>query len=150
MKIMTSSAPATCTAALVLMCNFLLSACQTAPAGDALYQELGGMEGITEITDNFIYEIGFDENIVRHFQETNLDRFREKFIEQVCEVSGGPCTYSGDSMVEVHTNMNVTEAEFNRTVDLLVAAMNRSGIPHPVQNQLLARLAPTRPDIIYK
>lgn len=108
------------------------------------------MEGITEITDNFIYEIGFDENIVRHFQETNLDRFREKFIEQVCEVSGGPCTYSGDTMLDVHTKMNVTEAEFNRTVDLLVAAMNRSRVPHRVQNQLLARLAPTREDIIYK
>lgn len=137
-------------AAILMVCSWLLSACHTAPTGSSLYQELGGMEGITDITNNFIYEIGFDENIVRHFQETNLDRFREKFIEQVCEVSGGPCTYSGDTMLDVHTKMNVTEAEFNRTVDLLVAAMNRSGIPHRVQNQLLARLAPTRPDIIYK
>lgn len=137
---------------IVFALVFLLAlpACQTTPVGDTLYNELGGMEGISRITDNFIYEIGFDENIVQHFQETNLERFREKFIEQICEVSGGPCTYSGDSMVEVHTKMNVTEAEFNRTVDLLIAAMERSHIPHRVQNQLLARLAPTRPDIIYK
>ena len=137
-------------AAILFVCSVLLSACHTTPSGSSLYQDLGGMEGITDITNNFIYEIGFDENIVRHFQETNLDRFRDKFIEQVCEVSGGPCTYSGDTMLDVHTKMNVTEAEFNRTVDLLIAAMNRSGIPHRVQNQLLARLAPTRADIIYK
>lgn len=136
-----------CSLLVLLAC---LPACQTQPTNDALYHELGGMEGITRITDNFIYEIGFDKNIVRHFEETDLDRFREKFIEQVCELSGGPCRYSGDSMVDVHTNMNITEAEFNQTVDLLIAAMNRSGIAHPTQNKLLALLAPTRPDIIYQ
>lgn len=126
-----------------------LTGCQLNPRSASLYDDLGGLDGITSITDNFIYEIGFDQNIVKHFEETDLDRFREKFIEQICEVSGGPCQYSGDSMLEVHKKMNVTEAEFNRTVDLLIAAMNRSGVDYTVQNRLLARLAPTRPDIIY-
>jgi len=126
-----------------------LTGCQLNASTASLYDDLGGMEGITSITDNFIYEIGFDQNIVKHFEKTDLDRFREKFIEQICEVSGGPCQYSGDSMLDVHKKMNVTEAEFNRTVDLLIAAMNRSGINHRAQNRLLAKLAPTRPDIIY-
>lgn len=127
-----------------------MPACQSLSTNNSLYDELGGMEGITTITDNFIYEIGFNEHIVRHFEETDLERFREKFIEQVCDLSGGPCQYSGDSMVEVHTNMQITESEFNTTVNLLIAAMNRSGISHPTQNKLLALLAPTRPDIIYQ
>lgn len=126
-----------------------LAACQTTAPDNALFNELGGMEGITRITDNFIYEIGFDRDIVRHFEKTDLDRFREKFIEQLCEVSGGPCQYTGDTMLQVHTKMNITEAEFNQTVDLLISAMNNSGIPQATQNRLLARLAPTRPDIIY-
>lgn len=126
-----------------------LTACQTTASDSALFNELGGMEGITRITDNFIYEIGFDRDIVKHFEKTDLDRFREKFIEQLCEVSGGPCQYTGDTMLQVHTKMNITEAEFNQTVDLLISAMNNSGITQATQNRLLARLAPTRPDIIY-
>ena len=127
-----------------------LSACQISPPRNSLFDELGGMEGITKITDEFIYEIGLDRNVVKHFADTDLERFRNKLIEQLCEVSGGPCQYSGDTMLDVHKKMNISEAEFNRTVDLLITAMNVTGIPHTTQNKLLAKLAPMRPDIIYQ
>ncbi|MEC9313788.1 MAG: group 1 truncated hemoglobin, partial [Pseudomonadota bacterium] len=62
----------------------------------------------------------------------------------------GPCTYSGDSMQQIHDGMAVTERDFNHLVDLLINAMYQADVPHPVQNQLLARLAPLRKDIIYR
>ena len=136
---------------ILLLCAVLIfSGCQTAPHKTTLFDELGGMQSIEKIVDGFIYEIGFDEEIVRFFEETDLERFRSKLIEQICEVSDGPCKYSGDSMQDVHANMQINESEFNRTVDLLIASMNKSGIPFGLQNQLLARLAPLRPDIIYR
>lgn len=135
---------------LSVLLVFLLWGCQSLSSSGSLYDELGGMPGIEKITDNFIEEIGFDQQIVRHFAETKIERFREKFIEQICAESGGPCQYSGDSMVDVHTKMNITEAEFNRTVDLLINAMNKAGVAHATQNRLLAKLAPMRGDIIYR
>lgn len=128
----------------------LLWSCQSHTNSRSLYDELGGMPAIEKITDYFIEEISFDQQIVQHFKDSDIDRFRAKLIEQICNESGGPCDYSGDSMVEVHTGMKITEAEFNRTVDLLINAMNKAGIPHPTQNKLLARLAPMRGDIIYR
>ncbi|OZG71207.1 group 1 truncated hemoglobin [Hahella sp. CCB-MM4] len=127
-----------------------LSACATQSGDASLYQSLGEEAGIKNIVARLIYEIGDDPVIRPYFEETDLDRFHEKLSEQICEVSGGPCEYSGDSMVDVHTKMNVSESDFNRLVDLLITAMNHYKIPHPVQNQLLARLTPMRKDIIYK
>lgn len=127
----------------------MLWGCQSL-SSSSLYDELGGMPAIEKITDNFIEEISFDQHIMQHFKDSDIDRFRSKLIEQLCVESGGPCEYTGDSMVEVHTGMNISEAEFNRTVDLLINAMNKAGIPHTAQNKLLARLAPMRGDMIYR
>lgn len=136
-------------ACALLATAMTLSGCQLLNSSSTLYDDLGGMPVIEKITDNFINEISYDQQIAQHFKDTKIDRFREKLIEQLCNVSDGPCQYSGDSMLDVHQKMNITEAEFNRTVDLLVNAMNQAGVPHRVQNRLLARLAPMRPDIIY-
>ncbi len=45
--------------------------------------------------------------------------------------------------------MNINEKDFNHMVDLLINAMDTEGIPHRIQNQLIARLAPLRKEIIY-
>lgn len=115
-----------------------------------LYQELGGQEGIEAITGNFIALVGEHEQIRPFFLNSNLDRFFDKFVEHMCEVSDGPCRYEGDSMQQIHIGMEIREAEFNYVVDILIEAMDQQGIPHPVQNRLLARLAPMRGDIIYR
>jgi hemoglobin len=52
-------------------------------------------------------------------------------------------------MVDVHTGMNISEAEFNLLAEMVLDAMDAEGIPHPVQNDLVARLVPLRPEIIY-
>ena len=136
-------------ACALLATAMMLNGCQLLNSSSTLYDDLGGMPVIEKITDNFINEISYDQQIAQHFKDTKIERFREKLIEQLCNVSDGPCQYSGDSMLDVHQKMNITEPEFNRTVDLLVNAMNQAGVPHRVQNRLLARLAPMRPDIIY-
>ncbi len=115
-----------------------------------MYEELGGAQGVERIVDNFIVEISYDKKIFHFFEQTNTDRFREKMNEHICHVASGPCEYTGDSMVDVHTNMGVTEDDFNHTVDLLFNAMDQVGVPHPVQNKLISRLAPMRSDIIYR
>ena len=120
------------------------------PGGSSLYDDIGGMPVIEQIVDHFIQQIGRDQAILKHFADTDIERFRRQLIAQLCVESGGPCEYTGDSMTDVHTGMRITEGEFNRTVDLLVAAMTEAGLSTPQQNRLLRRLAPMRGDIIYR
>lgn len=125
----------------------LLAACTTPVNDDQLYQQLGRVEGITRIIDNFLYYVGEDERIIDFFAETDIDQFRERFIEQICEVSGGPCEYTGDTMAESHRDMDISEAHFNATVEDLIKAMEDAEVPTVAQNRLLALLAPMHGDI---
>jgi hemoglobin len=44
--------------------------------------------------------------------------------------------------------MDISEREFNWFVEGVERAMDRVGLPLPVQNRLLARLAPMRDEVI--
>ena len=126
-------------ASLLLAC--LLGGCATSASHDQLYQDLGKLDGITRIADGFLYYIGDDERVVEFFAETDIDRFHSKIIEHLCAVSGGPCRYTGDTMVDVHRGMDISEAQFNAIVEHLIQAMNDEQVPTRAQNRLLKLLA---------
>lgn len=119
-------------------------------SSDNLYQTLGGKAKINEIVDNFINEIAFDQETYEFFKDSNMQRFKEKLAEQLCAMAQGPCTYTGDSMEQVHTGMNITEADFNHGVDLFINAIDKADIPHNVQNRLLNEMAKTRKQMLYR
>ncbi len=125
----------------------LLVGCAT-PAPDSLYQQLGGQTGITRIVEDMLLRAAADVRIKQHFVEVDIVRVRDKLVEQLCELSGGPCTYSGDSMEESHTGLHISRSDFNALVELLQAAMDQQGVSVRAQNQLLAHLAPMRGEII--
>ncbi|GAC16742.1 group I truncated hemoglobin [Aliiglaciecola lipolytica] len=127
---------------------FVLGGCAT-NSSSTVYEQLGGASKVSEIVDNFVWEIEYDEQILPYFEGANIDRFKQKLSEQICVVTNGPCEYTGDTMQQVHTGMNITEHHFNRTVDLLINAMNKANVPHPLQNKVLKGLAPTRKDMLY-
>ncbi|WP_439653507.1 group I truncated hemoglobin [Pseudomonas rhodesiae] len=127
----------------------LLSACaQQPPKDDSLYRDLGAMPGITRIVEGMLLNIARDERIVERFRRIDIQRLRNKLIEQFCVEAGGPCTYTGDSMAESHKGQNVSRSDFNALVEDLIKAMDSEGIPVPTQNRLLARLARMRGEVI--
>ena len=127
----------------------LLSACaQQPPKDDSLYRALGAMPGITRIVEGMLLNIARDDRIVERFRRIDIQRLRNKLIEQFCVEAGGPCTYTGDSMAESHKGQNVSRSDFNALVEDLIKAMDSEGIPVPTQNRLLARLAPMRGEVI--
>jgi hemoglobin len=115
-----------------------------------LYENIGGEKTVDQITNNFIDEIGNDKIIIKYFEKSNIDRFHKSFSSHLCSLTDGPCEYSGDNMQEVHRGMNITEGDFNRTVNLLINAMKKSGLSHRQMNRVLARLAPHQKNIIYQ
>ncbi|MGO3739489.1 MAG: group I truncated hemoglobin [Marinomonas foliarum] len=137
-------------ASFIAISVFLVACATPNKAPQSLYDEIGGKPTIEAITNNFIDEISFNKDIYRYFEKTNITRYREKFIEHLCVNTGGPCTYTGDTMLRVHQGQNINETDFNLTVDLLVNAMDRAGLTYPQQNQVLKVLAPMRGEMLYK
>ncbi|MGL4317030.1 MAG: group I truncated hemoglobin [Pseudomonas sp.] len=132
--------------ALTLM---LLGACATQPPkDDSLYRGLGEREGITRIVEGMLLNAARNPRISEHFQDIDIERLRDKLVEQVCVEAGGPCEYTGDSMEESHKGMHLSRSDFNALVEDLIDAMDAEHISVPMQNRLLARLAPMRAQVI--
>ncbi|MGE4072136.1 MAG: group 1 truncated hemoglobin [Lysobacterales bacterium] len=132
---------------LVLSLLLVLGACATVPR-DSLYQQLGGAEGVASLVDAIIEKSRTDPRIGELFAETDFDYFRERLIEQICELADGPCEYTGLPMSDAHSGMDISEREFNWFVEDVEQAMQQIGLPLAVQNRLLARLVPMHEDVI--
>ncbi|MDO8863304.1 group 1 truncated hemoglobin [Haliea sp. E1-2-M8] len=134
---------------LLLLATLALVACGTvAPGERTLFERLGGMPGVDRIVAGLLWEIAEDPLVLPLFADTDIERFRNKLVEQLCEVADGPCRYSGDSMTETHRRLGITSAQFNSLVDDLIRAMEREGVPVGAQNALLQRLARMHADIV--
>lgn len=119
----------------------------------SLYVRLGEKAAIESVVDKFIANVVADPRINKFF--TGLDaeavaKFRNNLVDQVCAATGGPCEYKGKDMVTVHTGMNITEEQFDATVEDLVASLNEHQVPQAEQDELLGALAAMKGDIVGK
>ncbi len=113
-----------------------------------LYDRLGGMSGITAFVDDAAARLAADPRINKKLAKTNVPRLRLHLIEQLCMVTGGPCVYTGRSMKRTHRHMQVTEGEWNATVEDLVATMNHLNIGQQEQTDLLNLLGSLKSQIV--
>ena len=113
-----------------------------------LYDDLGGQAGMQVIVDHAIQRWLADPRVGPTFAETNMDRFRRLITEQLCQVAGGPCRYTGRTMAAAHRGLDLTRAQFNALAEDLQDAMEDSGVAYHTQNRLLAKLAPMQRDTV--
>jgi hemoglobin len=131
--------------ALVLGATVSLACAQARPV---LYEILGQRPGLQRLVDVFAELLLADARIADSFKKTKMAVFKEALTDQLCEVSGGPCHYEGNSMKAAHEELGITAAQFNALVEDLQEAMSRQQIAFRDQNRLLALLAPMHRDIV--
>jgi hemoglobin len=116
--------------------------------GASLYERLGGRDAIAAVVDDFTARCANDERINKKFARTDIPRLKKMLVDQVCEATGGPCTYTGRDMKETHRSMGVTAGEFDALVEDLVATQDHFDVPKAEQEELLGLLGPMRGDIV--
>ena len=136
-------------APLLLGMAMVLVGCQSmsGQADASLYQQLGEREGIANVVEDLLYLIVEDDRINQQFKGMDVAQFHHNLTDQLCELSGGPCTYTGREMRELHSDMAVTDTQFNALAENLILAMEQNDIPTGAQNRLIKRLLPLYPDI---
>src|SRR5215471_17515980 len=113
---------------------------QMATKEKSLYDRLGGKPYITAIVDDFVVRVAADRRINRFFPTPDAPSFKAKLIDQICEVSGGPCKYTGKDMKTAHAGMGVTNADFDALVADLVTTLNKFKVPEKEKGELLSAL----------
>ena len=77
-----------------------------------------------------------------------LEKFKSNLADQICDATGGPCSYLGKDMKATHQGMKITEAEWNATVENLVKALDKNNVDAKAKQELLAALGPMKKDIV--
>ena len=117
----------------------------------SLYQRLGGRHGIALVVDDFVAILVADDRVSGRFtamKPADVSRLKSHAGDQVCAATGGPCAYLGRDMKAAHRGMNITDAEWDATVEDLVRALDKNKVPEKDRNELLGLLGPMKPDIV--
>jgi hemoglobin len=134
--------------AAILAFASIVAAHAAASADDSLFRALGEKPGLTRLMDDFGPRLLADARMKPFFKDLNMPQLKDKLVEQICEVSGGPCRREGPDMRRAHDGMDIGRGDFNALVEVLQQSMDAQRIPFGVQNRLLARLAPMHRQIV--
>jgi hemoglobin len=114
----------------------------------SLYERLGGMGSIEAVVAEFVARCAADDRINKKFIRSDVPRLKKMLVDQICEATGGPCTYGGRDMKETHNGMGVTAGEFEALVEDLVTTLDRFDVPKAEKDELLGLLGPMQSDIV--
>jgi hemoglobin len=117
-------------------------------AGPSLYERLGKKEAITVVVDDFAANILRDPVIKDRFASTDAPAFKGLLVDQICEATGGPCKYKGQSMAESHTGRKIAEKEWVALVGDLKKALDKNKVPAREQGELIGALATMHDDVV--
>jgi hemoglobin len=120
----------------------------TASSEKSLYDRLGGKDAIAAVVDNFVGNVAADTRINAMFANADIPNLKTKLVDQICQATGGPCTYTGKNMKDAHTGMNIKEADFNALVEDLKKSLDKFNVPEKEQSELLGALATMKGDIV--
>lgn len=144
--------------AMILGLALTVSACNslgapsagTAATEKSLYDRLGGKTAIIAVVDDFVGRVATDTRINGKFANANIPRLKSMLVDQICQASGGPCSYTGRDMKSTHAGMGVSSTDFDALVGDLVATLNKFKVPEREKNELLGALGPMKGDIVEK
>jgi len=134
----------------------------------SLYDRLGGEKGITALVDDFVTRALADPRVNwerKGVKQGGISIHRGKSVEWspsaenvanmkkhiaqfVSLATGGPPTYEGREMKNVHAGLHITNAEFDASVGDLKASLDKLQVPNQEQRELLAIIESTRPQVV--
>jgi len=126
-----------------------------APAGEkSLFERLGGAYPIAMVVDDFIERLLVNDTLNAN---PAIDAARRKVPKEglkfhvttlVCQVTGGPCAYTGRTMKAAHAHLGITGKEWDAMLADFRVTLDKFKVPAREQDELVAIVESTRPDIV--
>jgi hemoglobin len=110
---------------------------------NSMYERLGRSEGIRALVETIAGNHLANPIVAKRFEPLaqNPERLGVA-LQHMCNflesASGGPAKYTGRSMVEAHTGMNISGEEYLAVIDDIMAAMTTRGIDEATKKDALA------------
>ena len=120
----------------------------------SLYDRLGGAYSIAVVVDDFIDRIMSDSRLNANprvdeaHHRVSPQGFKYYVTEQVCWAAGGPQTYSGRSMADLHRELLISNSEWDAFMDDFDQTLTKFDVPERERGELDAIIESTKGDIV--
>jgi hemoglobin len=128
-----------------------LAACHSQPAptdNRSLFERLGGQPAINAVVHEFVITTKADPRITQFFLNTDPVKLEAAMDDHVCSITGGGCTYKGKTMVEAHTGMKLSDADFAAFMDDLTKVLAKLKVPARETNEVIGAFNGLKPEVV--
>jgi hemoglobin len=136
------------TAVLILLCS--AANAQNKPA--SLYERIGRYDTISVVVDEYLKGIRSDPQFARFSGRgaDSLRRAKQLLKDQLCTLTGGPCSYIGRNMKTAHAGLGINAAEWALNMRYMAAALDKAKIAGKEKSEFLADVDSLKPEIVEK
>ncbi|HAN55102.1 MAG TPA: group 1 truncated hemoglobin [Betaproteobacteria bacterium] len=129
-----------------------LNGCTSLPAHHekSLYDRLGGGPVIASIVDDFLRQLHTDPLLQSSFGHTDMTKFRQLLIQQLCYATDGGCIYQGPAMPDARAGPGVQPAQFNAWLHDMASALDANCAGLREKNEVLGILFAMEYQIVAK
>jgi hemoglobin len=120
----------------------------------SLFDRLGGVYNIATVVDDFIERLLVNDtlnaNPAINQARARVSKAGLKFqvTALVCEVTGGPCKYTGRTMKDAHSRLDINETQWQAMLADFTKSLNNFKVPAKEQQELVAIVESTKGDIV--
>ena len=108
---------------------------------ESLFDQVGGAEVVEKVVNRFYDRVVNDEQLGKFFENASVDRIKSMQRQLFGVALGGPLTYQGRPLNEVHKGMGITRDDLSLYIEHLVETLSEMEIAPESANQFVARIA---------
>lgn len=116
----------------------------------SLYERLGGELGLRTMVGEIVDAHRANPVIGPRFKASDVATVKERAFEFFAAGSGGPQTYTGLSMPDAHSGMNIDEREFVATCDDVLTVLQAHEIDGATQGEVLGIFFALKPQVLHQ
>lgn len=105
-----------------------------------LYDRIGGAEAISSLVDSFYEKVLADGELAPYFKHSSMDKLLKMQKEFFSAATGGPLTYSGRPLRDVHRNLAISKREFGRFTEHLIETLKEVGVPEEASYEIISHV----------
>ncbi len=117
----------------------------------SLYERLGGYDGIAAVVDDLLRRLLGDPRLSVYWKgkcRDSLKKDRQLFVDFLGSAFGGPVVYPGRDMKTSHDGLGITENEWNRFIEHVVATLKNLAIAERETIEFLAAARSLKGDVV--
>lgn len=115
---------------------------------NTLYQRLGGEPGVAKLLMDFYGHVLADPELSRFFVDVEMEKLVSMQRELFSSALGGPHTYSGRPLREVHAGRGITLHHFQRFREHLLSTLKDAGVPIDDIHEVVRRVTAMKKEIL--